>query len=327
MMVPWVDPGWLQQAGAWIATQLERLGLHSTGPVEQLHAEPWSTVIRVPVLGGALYFKATAPFTLHEPALVQRLSREWPDRIPALLAADLEHGWMLTADAGQRLREIIRPSGDVSHWYRALPLYAELQIGTSRRVDDLLAMGVPDRRLSILPAEYEALLSSPALLQTDLPGGVAHEERRRLERLTPRIRELCEELAGYGVPESLHHGDVRDANVFLRYGSYMFIDWGDASVAHPFCSLRMTLESTRSSLGLEEHSAELQRLRDAYLEPWTAHAPRDRLLRALDIALPLAAIIDALVWVRILTGVGEEAGWEYAPRIPRVLGEFLGEVN
>ena len=54
-------------------------------------------------------------------------------------------------DAGQRLREIIRTTQDLCHWLPVLPLYAEMQIELAQRVPELLALGLPDRRLSILP--------------------------------------------------------------------------------------------------------------------------------------------------------------------------------
>ena len=52
--------------------------------------------------------------------------------------------------------------------------------------------------------------------------------------LAPRFAELCERLAGYGVPETLHHDDFHDANIFVCGDRYTFADWGESCVAHPF---------------------------------------------------------------------------------------------
>src|SRR5690349_17683011 len=95
---PWKRAGWLNQASAWIHEQLERQGIAVNGPIEQPHVRPWSTVLRVPTSQGDVYFKATAPTLMHEPALTEALSRWRPDCIPPLLAVDLARGWMLMPD-------------------------------------------------------------------------------------------------------------------------------------------------------------------------------------------------------------------------------------
>jgi hypothetical protein len=191
-------------------------------------------------------------------------------------------------DAGQRLREIIRPTRDMSPWLSVLPLYAEPQIELAQRVSDLLALGVPDRRLSVLPTLYEPLLDDVDVLRIDQPVGVTSEQYRRLLDLSLRVAELCERLADHRIPESLNHGDLNDSNVFVSGGSSVFIDWGVGCVSHPFYSLRTVLVSAEISLGLEENSPELNPLRDAYLEPWTSYESREDLLRALDLAGRLA---------------------------------------
>ena len=52
----WLDHRWLAEAEAWIR---EQAGV--TGPIEQPHVFPWSTVLRVPTDDGLLWFKATSP--------------------------------------------------------------------------------------------------------------------------------------------------------------------------------------------------------------------------------------------------------------------------
>jgi hypothetical protein len=45
------------------------------------------------------------------------------------------------------LRDAIRPTRDIRPWLPVLPRYAELQIEMAEHVPELLALGVPDRRL------------------------------------------------------------------------------------------------------------------------------------------------------------------------------------
>ncbi len=145
----------------------------AAGVIDQLHVRPWSTVMRVPTDRGDLYFKANTPLLQHEAALVTILAARRPDCVPPLLAVDLERGWMLMADAGTRLREFVERERDLSCWLEILPLYAGLQIDLADQVDEMVAAGVPDLRLSRLPLLYEQLLESLVELPVD--------DRRRLE--------------------------------------------------------------------------------------------------------------------------------------------------
>jgi RIO-like serine/threonine protein kinase len=90
------------------------------------------------------------------------------------------------------------------------------------------------------------------------------EAYRRLRDLAPHVETLCAELSSYNVPASLHHGDLHDGNIFVRDGGFLFFDWGDSSVTHPFFSLRDVRER-RDVPGLEE-GVEPEQLRDACLE-------------------------------------------------------------
>src|SRR3954454_12672731 len=71
--LPWTQPGWREQAEAWVHAELTRRGIRVDGEIEQPHLRPWSTVLRVPTSAGDYFFKATSPLLAHEPALTQWL--------------------------------------------------------------------------------------------------------------------------------------------------------------------------------------------------------------------------------------------------------------
>ena len=311
-LLQWNDPGWLAEAHAWI---LGELGDAVTGPIEQPHVRPWSTVLRVPTQDGPVWFKANMPALAHEAGVVSVLARRRPDCVPKLLAADLERGWMLMADGGTRLREA---GLDVTCWEEVLPLYAELQLDTAADRDALLEAGAPDRTLAALPALYEPLLDDP---------GLTRDEVARQHGLAPRIAEECAALAALGLPETIQHDDLHDGQVFVRAGRYLFLDWGDACVAHPFFTLTVTLRVLGYRLELPETAPELDRFRDAYLEPWTRLAPRAELLAALPGALLLGGLCRLLTWRAVVAGMPQPfaAEWaEYPAELRRLL--LLGAV-
>ena len=208
-----------------------------------------------------------------------------------------------------------------------LPLYAELQVGLTNRVRQVLELGVPDRRLATMPAQYEQLLADRPALRINQPGGLTQAEYQRLSDFRNHFATLCEQLAGYQIPASIHHGDFHDGNVFLNQGRYVFFDWGDSSVAHPFFSMRTVLVSVENTLQIAENAPEFERLRDAYLEPWTRYASREYLVVAYLLANCLSPISSALGWYCALSDLDAPLRNNYAEAVPSLLKEFLGNVS
>ena len=124
---------------------------------------------------------------------------------------------------------------------------------------DHLAHGVSDLRLRALPAYFDELLEV-----VDLP--LARDEIVRLRDFAPRLSELCDELATCGVPETIQHDDLHHANVFADGNCLRVLDWGDASISHPFASLVVTFRFLEERTRLAVDDAWFARLRDAHLE-------------------------------------------------------------
>jgi hypothetical protein len=282
----WTDPAWLDEAQEWIHARLRARGTTVVPPIEQLHVRPWSTVMRVPTDGGVVFFKANARELVHEAALVSLLAANRPDCVPTLLAADLERGWMLTADAGSALREIVGRDRDLTPWLEVLPLYAGLQRDIAPHADDLVSLGVPDLRLATLGPRFVRFLDT-----VDVP----EDERRRLSAAAPRVQEMCDELAAVGVPETIQHDDLHDGQVFVTDGRYVFGDWGDACVSHPFFTLSVTLEGVLA-WGFDDvrNSVDVGPFRDAYLTRYADDFERVELEPAVDVALRLGWICRAV---------------------------------
>jgi hypothetical protein len=288
----WSEPQWLCEAHPWIDAQLERSGTAASGPCEQIHLRPWSTGIRVPNHDGDLYFKANTPALRHEAALLVALAERRPDCVPSLLAVDVERGWMLMADAGTRLSELVAVDRDLSRWLEILPLYAGLQLDVADLADELVAVGVPDLRLASLPSSYDRLV--------DEHRGLPDDEHRRLIGERGHVRELCAELASFGLAETIEHDDFHDGQVFVRDGRYLLLDWGDACVAHHFFSLAVTLDGVLG-WGLEDVQGSLDTtpFQQAYLRPFAERTGRNDLARAATIARRLGWVCRA---VNCLTG-------------------------
>jgi hypothetical protein len=243
--------------------------------------------MRVPTEAGDVYFKANAAELRQEAAVVTFLAGRRPDCIPPLLAADVDRGWMLMTDAGTRLRDIVQRERDMTCWSEILPLYAGVQIDLVDHAEELIALGAPDLRLSVLPSRYEQMLGELGALPSD--------DLRRLVGSVSGVGAMCEELAGYGLPETIQHDDFHDGQVYVRDGRYLLLDWGDACVSHPFFTLAVTLEGVLS-WGLDDvrDSVDVEPFRNAYLEEFTRIAKRPELDDACAAAMRLGWVCRAV---------------------------------
>jgi hypothetical protein len=278
----WRNPAFVDAAYSWIDAHLAELGIERIAAVEQPHVEEWSTVMRVPTDGGLVWFKANHEPLRHEAALTALVSARAPARVPALIAFDADSGWMLMRDAGRRLRELVEEERTLDRWHDVLEACARIQIACEDDVDALLALGVPDRRLATLPDSYAALLAELVDADPRLPSPA-------------EVAERCDELAGYGVRETLQHDDLHDGQVFLSDGTHLLLDWGDACVSHPFFTLSVTLEGV-IAWGVDDvaGSEDVSPYLASYLRPYSEHHhPRD-LRAAARLAMPLGWICRAV---------------------------------
>ena len=323
----WHDPNWQKQAHDWIRMEADRRSIRLAGEIEQPHAYAWSTVMRVPSNEGMLFFKATADETVYEAALTQKLAGWYPDCMPELVAVDITRGWILMRDGGEQLRVSIRPTQDIQPWEPVITRYAEVQIGLAEHLSEILALGIPDHRLALLPSFYSQFLAEKDSLMIDQEKGLDSAEFQQLQALTPRFEQICTDLAAFGIPESLNHGDFHDGNVLLKKGRITFFDWGDANVTHPFVSLRTLFVSIEISLKLDDYSftPEMAALLDHYLEPWQKFASKADLLIAYRLSKPVASIVKALAWHQTISRLplGGSLRAEYASILPELMKEFL----
>ena len=322
----WYDHDWQKQAHDWIRSETKRNTIKIIGEIEQNHAYAWSTVMRVPSDQGMLFFKATAGESIYEAALTQKLAGWFPDCMPELIALDITRGWMLMRDGGEQLRASIRPTKDVRPWEPVIPRYAEVQIGLVKHVDEILSLNIPDRRLAALPDLYSQLLSDETSLMIDQDKGLSSADFQRLQHLTARFEQICDELAAFGIPESVNHGDFHDGNVLLKGGRITFFDWGDASVTHPFVSLRTFFVSMEISLQLDDWAPptpEMSALLNRYLESYERFASKEQLLTAYNLSRPVASIVSALSWHQTISQLQGALHGQYAWIVPEVLREFM----
>ena len=320
---PWTDSNWLEGSTNWIKSQLQRRGIQLAGSISQPHIRPWSTVLNVPTTEGMIYFKSTSKELIHEAALTEYLSMLHPNILPEILAVEVDRGWMLIYEGGKTLRDELKQNPDLSQWEIVLPIYGDLQFELAGSVKVLLGLGVPDRRLGSFPARFINILEDVDSLRIDQEGGISAAEHDQLLKLKDYVVDLCTSLMDIGIPDSLDHGDFHDGNIFHQDSRYVFFDWGDSSITHPFFSLRTTFVSIENTLGLEEGASEFNQLIDAYLKVWEPFEEQHNLRRGFAIAQRLWAIGSALRWHLVVSPLPAHLRGEYGLAVPSLLQEFL----
>jgi len=321
----WQDPNWLKEATDWIHAETKRNSIRVIGEIEQPHIYPWSTVMNVLTSEGTLYFKATAPETVYEAALTQILADWYPQYMPKFISVDIDRGWMLMRDGGEKLRASIRPTKDISPWKQVIPLLSEVQIGVSKHISELLSLGIPDMRLKHLPKILDKLLSDTDLLRLDQPDGLSSEDYQRAQDLKPHFTEVCAKLAAIGIPETLNHGDFHDGNVLVNNGQITLFDWGDGSLTHPFVTLRTFFVSIEIALEMDDYSftPEMQDLLNVYLEPFQRFASQEKLLTAFSLSRPVATVVKTFAWHQTISRLDRSSRAEYQTILPELFREFL----
>ena len=120
-------------------------------------------------------------------------------------------------------------------------------------------------------------------------------------------------LGAGGPAPSIQHDDLHIANVYAKGGTLRVLDWGDASVAHPFFSLFETFRFLEGVNRTPPGDPWYDRLRDAYLEPW--RAPAETFSRALVVG----AFAHVFAWLRQRDALGPHDRAAFDGWFPEVL--------
>jgi hypothetical protein len=169
------------------------------------------------------------------------------------------------------------------------------------RIDELLATGMPDRRLAV---ELFAPVAAPFLNVIDGLRAVLDGLPRRLD-----------EIAQCGLPDTLVHCDLHPGNARVGSGSAVLMDWGDSAVSHPALDiLRLTGELT---------GPEAQELIAAWALRWRAAVPGSDPARAVELMRPVASLVGAVIYTAFLAGIEPSEHPYHRADVPECLAEAV----
>jgi hypothetical protein len=155
---------------------------------------------------GPVYFKVPLDTSLfaNEALVVTELAALFPDDVPTPLAVDSDRRFLVLRDSGP----VVGWSAPIETREDVLRAAARLQIRSAVHVDRLLAAGCLDRRLNWLA---DQATNWPT--EVDLSRWLRSDEVAELRSASPRLAQMCAQLASLPVPHTIVHGDLHLGNV------------------------------------------------------------------------------------------------------------------
>jgi Phosphotransferase enzyme family len=265
----YAKPGGPAASIGWGTTALTALGTPGATALQQ---RTWnlSAIWRFDADGAPVaWLKQVPSFFGHEPAVLGLVSGVAPGLVPPLLAAG-DEGRMLLAHV---------PGED--GYGAGAGVCADVAIGFhpvqahfAGRVGDLLAAGLPDRRLS---AEPFARSAEPY-----------HDGICGLGELVEGLPARLAQVAECGLPDTLVHGDLHPGNTRIGSGPPVIMDWGDAVVSHPAYDILRLTEALPPADG--------EALIAAWALRWRLSVPGSDPARAVELMRPVQHLRGAVIY-------------------------------
>jgi hypothetical protein len=306
---------------AWVEESLAAAGIRRRGPVAHVRTWARSTLHVVDTDHGRFWAKEVPAVFAHEVALTGLLADVDPGSVPAVFAADVPAGRLITGHVDGPLLADVDDAPEA--WLATLARLAELQRVLAGDTGALAAAGVASAPVADLARSIDRLVGDDRLLRRGRPDGTTDDEASRLVARVEAVVAACEELAASGVPDGLDHGDLSARQVIVGEMGPVVLDWSDGSVTHPFLSAAAFLDDPRlPSRGVPAHAA----LADAYLAPWVAAGTLSledgrRVLQLASAVLPVH--VAALYADRVLPGLGWPDDPDVTGAVPAMLRRLL----
>ena len=203
------------------------------------------------------------------------------------------------------MQAILKKQFDAALLYKAIDQFTSLQLAVTDHTNIFLDIGVPDWRLDKLPDLYKQLLSQKDILTAD---GLSEIEINELEKLSPKVFNLCKKIAGYSIKQTIVQPDFNDNNTLIDDISQniTIIDLGEIVISHPFFSLLNGLHQIIKHHAFVKEDSTYLSIQDACVNNFIGFKSRENLLDLLELIRPLWFVYGALAGYRLMAACGVE---------------------
>lgn len=300
----WRSPEWLAGGNDWVCRELASRGVRTLGSLTESRMRFWSAVFTIETDHGRHWFKVANPGQGFEAQLASTLAELVPDHVVAPVAVDAERAWIVTADQGPTLRDLADTGPE--HWEKLAREVARMQRTLASHEAEVIGAGVTVLTAGDAPAYVLAAVDELEHLPTDHPQAITAEVADRVRATVPQLQEDAELLDSTGLPDTLQHNDLGDANAFVDGDRVRIFDLGDSLWSHPLPVLQIPLAYASGSWPIP--GPEDPRVRPillAYLSQWSDEP--ESLLGAWPAAGRLARVHRFASWARLMAEVPPEA--------------------
>ncbi len=261
---------------AWALTVLERRGMRMSAPPEQIRTWNLSSVWRLPVGDQYAWLKVVPPFMVREGRLLTELAGS---PVPTVLGHD--GGRCLLAEvAGTDLYD-----ATPAQLIDMVTLLVRLQLPWVKRLDSLLALGLPDWRSAVVTHDIAEVLRRTA-------SELANDDVQVLTGFVADLPDRFRAIANCGIPDTLVHGDFHPGNFRGEGTTLTLLDWGDSGVGHPLLDQSAFLERVPA--------AHADAVRAHWAQQWRTAFPGSDPNAAAELLAPIAAARRAAIYRRFL---------------------------
>jgi hypothetical protein len=273
----------------WVKNVLKITDENSWVNSKAIAKTPWSSVFEINTGTELVYLKQTPQNLFLEAEIIKFLHDKCDiENIPEIIATNSDYLCFIMKKCGDlTLRDYFAGNLNLEILIQSLEIYKKLQKATITVVDDLISLGVPDWRLDKFPALYDKLISDADFLKEN---GLDSNQQSMLHSYSTKVKELCEKLGSYGIPECLSHSDFHDNNILYNKTnkSTAIIDMGETTINHPFFSLTACLGATKNRYNLLENSENYQSLEYNAFSGWLDDSKNlNKVLEIVKILLPM----------------------------------------
>jgi hypothetical protein len=264
---------------AWARARLAERGLRPTTPPTQVRTWNLSSLWRVPVEGQTIWLKVVPDFFAHEGALLARMAGA---QVPVLL--DHDGGRMLLAEiAGEDLH-----TAELPLLLDMVNRLVDLQRLWGDRVEELLALGLPDWRAPALTAAITGVIERTR-------DEISAEDRATLADFVRRLPDRFDDVETCGLRDTLVHGDFHPGNFRGDGRALTLLDWGDSGVGHPLLDQPAFLDAIPSACA--------GAVRAHWSQQWSEAVPGSDPAPASVLLAPIAAARQAVIYRNFLDNI------------------------
>ena len=264
---------------AWARAQLANRGLRATTPPTQVRTWNLSSLWRVPAEGQVAWLKVVPDFFAHEGALLAAMAGA---QVPVLLGHD--GGRMLLAEiAGEDQHDAQLPQ-----LLDMVTRLVDLQGRWGDRVEELLALGLPDWRAPALGAAITDVIERT---RDEIPA----EDRTMLADFVRRLPDRFDDVGTCGLRDTLVHGDFHPGNFRGDGRALTLLDWGDSGVGHPLLDQPAFLDPIPDAC--------IDAVRAHWSQQWRTAVPGSDPARASVLLAPIAAARQAVIYRNFLDNI------------------------